>query len=458
MRITRAAHRRDADGRADGPDDDGERDDFDRDVDDARDVDRHTVGDDGSDGLDHDVSDEQGDDVTDEHGGRDDPAHVDRAPDVHGAAERATDGGDRSQRSRQGADVRAVLSRWRTAVREQPVRVSDALPAEVRLPLDWELWVVEHLLFTAHREDIADALAARGVDRAAAAEQIEAILASPSFERLRARLAEAALASRMERLQRDVALGVDAIETRDTIDAETLHRDHWTRSRPVKIRATAPGLRALDWTLRGLVDRFGDVAIDVNVDRGHAVDSRDVERREAPMTLRAFADRAYAGPTDDLYVVSRNGLLSVEALAPLWDDLAPLPSFLGPIARPRGVSLWAGPEGTRTRPHFDPHNVLLLQVEGEKRVRLSPRPRPEQAARFDGYYLRGDLDPARDRIFEVHLAAGEALFIPAAWIHEVIALAPSMTLSFVAFAWANHFHYLGPPGSDDQRAGADLRG
>lgn len=329
---------------------------------------------------------------------------------------------------------------------------------EVRLPLDWELWVVEHLLFTAHREDLADALAARGVDRAAAAEQIESVLASPGFERLRARLAEATLASRLERLQRELLPSIEEVRVVDDVDAATLHRDHWIASRPLKIRRCTPAPRALGWTLAGLSSRFGDAVIDVNVDRASATTSRDVERHEAPMTVRAFVERALSSETDDLYVVSRNGLLTVDALAPLWDDLAPLPSFLAPVARPRGVSLWAGPKGTRTRPHFDPHNVLLLQVEGEKRVRLSPRPSPGMAARFDGYYLRGDLDPARDRVFEVHLAAGEALFVPAAWIHEVIALAPSMTLSFVSFPWPNHFHYLGLSGSDDQRGAADVRG
>ncbi|MFO0554424.1 MAG: cupin-like domain-containing protein [Polyangiaceae bacterium] len=320
---------------------------------------------------------------------------------------------------------------------------------EVRLPLDWELWVVEHLLFSAHREGLADALVARGVERRAAMEQVDAVLASAQFERLRARLAEATLASRLERLQRELLPPIEAIDVVDDLDAETLHKEHWIPSRPIKISRCAPRLKALEWTLADLAERYGDVEIDVNVDRGRATSSRDVEQYQAPMTLRAFVERALGDETDDLYVVSRNGLLCVEGLAPLWDDLAPLPAFVGPVRRPRGVSLWAGPKGTRTRPHFDPHNVLLLQVEGEKRVRLSPRLSPKMASRFEGYYLVGDLDPAIDPIFEVRLSAGEALFIPAAWIHEVIALAPSMTLSFVSFPWPNHFHFLGPPGSDD---------
>ncbi|MFO0614459.1 MAG: cupin domain-containing protein [Polyangiaceae bacterium] len=65
--------------------------------------------------------------------------------------------------------------------------------------------------------------------------------------------------------------------------------------------------------------------------------------------------------------------------------------------------------------------------------------------------MRTPLDPAAERVFDVALGPGEALFIPAAWIHEVTALAPSLTLSFLTFPWPNHFHWLGPPGSDDAR-------
>ncbi|MFO0614458.1 MAG: cupin-like domain-containing protein [Polyangiaceae bacterium] len=255
----------------------------------------------------------------------------------------------------------------------------------MRLPLDWELWVVEHLLFTASLDDLVDALVDRGVERAAARAQIEAVLASKGFERLRARLAQATLASRMERLQRALLPPVEEIPVREDIDADALHRDHWAPSRPLKLTRCAPTMRAAAWTLAGLRDRFGEAEIRVNVDRTRATRSSEVEDVETGMTLSDFVGRALSAATDDLYVVSRNGLLGLPALAPLWDDFDPLPAFLVPPTRPRGVSLWAGPAGTITRPHFDPHNVLLFQIEGHKRVRLAPRIQPEAAARYDAY-------------------------------------------------------------------------
>ena len=124
-----------------------------------------------------------------------------------------------------------------------------------------------------------------------------------------------------------------------------------------------------------------------------------------------------------------------------------------PLKPPRGVSLWVGPAGTITPPHFDPHNVLLVQVQGRKRVRLASRIRAGLHQSHDGYYLAQPIDEvfaARpELVATVILEPGQALFVPAAWFHEVTALEPSMTLSFLNFRWHNHFHWLGPTGSDD---------
>jgi ribosomal protein L16 Arg81 hydroxylase len=207
------------------------------------------------------------------------------------------------------------------------------------------------------------------------------------------------------------------------------------------------------WTLERLAERFPDATVQVNVDRNRARRPSETERLAGRMTVPAFVERALGAPTNDMYVVSRNGWLADPQFRSLWDDLRPLPPILAESEPPRGVALWVGPAGTRTPPHFDPHNVLLVQVQGEKRVRLGPRLRAHQHDLLDGYYLQGTLDAAfGDRAQAVTLAPGEALFVPAGWFHEVEALSPSITLSFLAFPWPNHFHFLGPTGSDDARS------
>jgi ribosomal protein L16 Arg81 hydroxylase len=326
------------------------------------------------------------------------------------------------------------------------------LPTETRLSTEWELWVVEQLLFTAKRDDLAAVLVAEGLDPAVARAQVARIEANPGFSRLRDRLGEARLAERLERMREKLV--VDApIAVRETITPSELRDQHWIPSRPVKLTRIARDIPAVrTWTLRGLAERFKTATVEVNVDRSRAKKPSETEDHRTRMPIPAFVDRALTAHGNDLYVVSRNGWLADPQFLALWADLRPLPDILVPTDPPRGVSLWVGPAGTVTPPHFDPHNVLLVQVQGTKRVRLAPRVRASQHALLDGYYLNGSLDAAfGERVLSLELAAGEALFVPMGWFHEVTALEPSITLSFLAFPWPNHFHGLGPTGSDDAR-------
>ena len=327
--------------------------------------------------------------------------------------------------------------------------MSDA-GTELRFSLDWELWVVEQLLFEARLDDLVSFLVDQGVPDETARAGVDAILGSEGFRRLRTRTEEATLAARLQRLQRDLLPG--SLPCRPSIDADTLLAEHWIPSRPLKLTHAFAELPALAWTPQALAERFGEVPVQVNVARTEARTASEVEAHHQTLSLAALLERLEGPAGNDQYAVSRNGLLAQPGLRALWDDLTPLPSFLVAPTWPQGVSLWAGPEGTITPPHFDPHNVLLVQLVGHKRIRLAPRLQASLAGALDGYYLRGSLDSVfGEGILSVELGPGEALFVPAAWFHEVTALAPSLTLSFVSFPWPNHYHFLGPPGSADSR-------
>jgi hypothetical protein len=338
------------------------------------------------------------------------------------------------------------------------------LPTELRLSLEWELWVVEQLLFSGKRDGLVKTLAQQGVPAELARERVLEIHRSPGYQRLERRIGEARLAAKLQRLQ-DELEGPRAragVTVRSHVDAETLLAEHWMRSRPLLLTEAVRDMQAVrEWSLRRLADRFPDLAIEVNVDRLTAARPDDTETRARMLSLREFVERAEAAPSNDFYIVSRNGLFSRPELAPLWDELRPLPPFLGAPRFPQGVSLWIGPAGTVTPPHFDPHNVLLVQVQGRKRIRLAPRVRCSLHAELAGYYLAAPLDEvfAPEAILTVELRAGQALFVPVAWFHEVTSLDPSITLSFVGpfgsegsqgAAWPNHFHWLGPAGAADR--------
>jgi hypothetical protein len=206
------------------------------------------------------------------------------------------------------------------------------------------------------------------------------------------------------------------------------------------------------WSLAFFRDRFGELEVDVNVSRDRARAKSMTEAASERMRLADFIDEAQTTQGNARYLVSRNGLLARPELRALEADLAPLPPMLEPPRLPAGVSLWLGPAGTFSPAHFDPHGVLLVQVEGRKQVRIVS---PDQLALLedmDGYYARLDLDDPALRthpdfdpaaVLSTVLEPGQALFIPVGWFHEVTALDPSLTLSFLSFPWPNHFHWLG---------------
>ena len=327
------------------------------------------------------------------------------------------------------------------------------LPTELRLSLDWELWVVEQLLFSGKREGLVHTLAQQGVPAELARERVTEIFRSPGYQRLERRLGEARLAAKLQRLQAELDREPPSVAVRDHIDADTLLAEHWVRSRPLLLTEAVRDMQAVrEWSLRSLADRFpqsrdrgqrrpprGRATRRHRDTRSHALAAR-VRRagrvRAEQRLLRGLAQRPFSRPE----------------LTPLWDELHPLPPFLSAPRFPQGASLWIGPAGTVTPPHFDPHNVLLVQVQGSKRIRLAPRVRCPLHAELHGYYLGATLDEvfAPEAILTVELQAGQALFVPVAWFHEVTSLSPSITLSFVGFVWPNHFHWLAPAGAADR--------
>lgn len=318
---------------------------------------------------------------------------------------------------------------------------------ERRLSLEAELWVVEELLFSARKERIAEHLVRHGLSEGEAREQVARL--DQRLGPLRGRLAQARRGAQLWQLRRDLDPPPSELPVAHAVDAATLHARHWRASVPLHLpgwgRELAPVRR---WSLVGLRDRLGHVEVSANVGRDRARRPADVERAHAPLRLADLIDRALGPPGDDTYAVSADGLLATPGLRPLWDDLHDLPEPLVAPTPPHGVAMWLGPAGTHTRPHFDPHNVLLLQVEGRKELRIAPPPGPDHAAIFEGWYLDGPVDALSP--LTLTLGPGDALFLPAGWVHDVRALCPSITLSLLCFPWPNHFHYLGPTGSDDR--------
>ena len=128
-------------------------------------------------------------------------------------------------------------------------------------------------------------------------------------------------------------------------------------------------------------------------------------------------------------------------------------------AGPKGVHGWktfglrdsaffpwnTGPRGTLTPWHHDLTNNLLVQVLGEKCVRMSPpwawaqmRNSTHCFSDWDNEPLpAGPGDATRPPVIECVIGPGEAIFLPVGWWHQVEALSLSASVSFTNFARAN---------------------
>jgi ribosomal protein L16 Arg81 hydroxylase len=119
--------------------------------------------------------------------------------------------------------------------------------------------------------------------------------------------------------------------------------------------------------------------------------------------------------------------------------------------------MWIGPAGTFTPLHFDLTNNLIVQVVGTKKVIMSP---PSQTQRLynyrhvfsavhditdEGQLARYPLARGAQTI-EIDLHAGEILFVPIGWWHQVTALDFSVTLTHTNFRWPNEGHESFPRG------------
>ena len=150
-------------------------------------------------------------------------------------------------------------------------------------------------------------------------------------------------------------------------------------------------------------------------------------------------------PSNDVYLTAFNSGTNAVALAPLWKDIGDVA-----ILRRRSDSdgfLWLGPRGTLTPWHHDLTNNLLVQVLGEKRVRMSPpwawarmRNSTHCFSDWDNEPLpAGPGDATRPPVIECIIGPGEAIFLPVGWWHYVRGLDATITLTCTNFRARNDF-------------------
>ncbi len=250
--------------------------------------------------------------------------------------------------------------------------------------------------------------------------------------------------------QRSLSPRTGVIERVRGLSGEHFLDLYYAMSRPVVIEGAMEGWPALErWTPDYLTRKVGAAEIELQGARDESAEFelyKDQHRRTMPFDrfLAAVTSVAFG---NDLYVTACNSDANRKALAPLDEDLGHLDQYLTP-----GPGLmWIGPAGTFTPLHFDLTNNLIAQVVGSKHVILLP---PSETQRLynhkhvfsavhditdEGQLQRFPL--ARDaQSFEVELGAGDLLFVPIGWWHQVTATDFSVTLTHTNFRWPNEGH------------------
>lgn len=352
------------------------------------------------------------------------------------------------------------MSRLRTRRAPRPDRRAPGhrVPAgPFALSADWRTWVLDNALRGVDRSSLIRTLAENGVPAPLACAEVDALLASPALPacaRLRRRAEQLELLARLLRTLHRFAPGEGAIERRATIAAHDFFRDHLAANRPLVLTALTEGWPArARWGPAYFKERFGDLEVEIVADReADPEHDRNFEAHRRVVRMADFIDRlGAAGSSNDFYLVARNKALQRTPLRSLLEDLRPPDDLFDPRRLAGGVSLWIGPAGTLTPLHHDPTNNLFCQIVGRKRLRLVS---PLETALFEGargFYAGVSADEIRARpelegvvVHEVELAAGEALFIPAGWWHEVRALDVSVSVSLLHFRRPNDYSWYRP--------------
>jgi hypothetical protein len=317
----------------------------------------------------------------------------------------------------------------------------------------WRAWVAENLARGASKPEIVDALVEAGVPAEPARATVDAIADSPALAVART------LSRRVAALEQMVRLRHDHREAREggstTLDrgalpcADEFLARHWVPGVPGIFTDLVTRWPAFGrWGPRDFVARFGDVVLEACVGRSSSPDP-DVEwdALRCELSMGELVRRIEApGPSNDVYLTTNNGALRRPGLRDLLLEIDVPAEIFGPRLDPARMGLWFGPAGTHTTMHHDHANAMLCQVLGRKRVRLVP---PESLAMLEssrGVYGRSDsgADASTPQVIDVVLEAGEALFIPIGWWHEVDALELAVSVSIRAFAFPNDYGWYRP--------------
>jgi len=232
------------------------------------------------------------------------------------------------------------------------------------------------------------------------------------------------------------------------ISAEDFFEKYYVANKPVILQNWVSQWPAYDkWTNQYLSETLGHLEIEYT--KAHVQDGISHKVYTKSLFCDYLKELEKIDYKNDHYITSYNNPSNQEFVGELCKGISPIPSFLdSDKLTPECVMPWIGPKGTHTGLHIDTANGLLCQVRGKKWVKLAaPHHLPHFYLDNDFFSSVNLFDPnfhqypkaQHARIIDVELQAGEALFIPATWWHQVISLDESISMTLTNFIYPNTY-------------------
>lgn len=214
--------------------------------------------------------------------------------------------------------------------------------------------------------------------------------------------------------------------------------------KPVIIQGAMEDWKARSrWTPQYLMDKVGhkDIHVHQSPDGMFGIDPEKGGPRYEPreMTFGTFVEWMSSPEDADPRLYMQR--LSIPDLLPELNEDFSLPPYINEN-QIFLTNLWFGPGGNTTRLHYDVPNNFLAHLYGRKRlVMFPPRQSPYlYACRPNAYNMsRLDLDQpdltrfpnfSKAQPIECFLEAGEMIFIPSFWWHQVYSLETGISINF----------------------------